>query len=96
MVYNPSQPLVLRGAVVAALSDDAFFELCQANELAHIERTPQREVIIRPLPRFALSELVGNALFQVVSWSRRHGGHTLSWAGYTLPDGAILGQGFRG
>jgi Uma2 family endonuclease len=87
------EAFTLRGAVVASISDDAYFELCQANELLHIERTPKRGLIIRPLPGFATSELVGIALFQVAAWSRHYGGHTLSWAGYTLPDGAVLGPG---
>jgi Uma2 family endonuclease len=87
------EAIILRGTVVAGFSDDEYFALCQANELLHIERTPQRELVIRPLPGFATSELVGIALFQVANWSRRYGGHTLSWAGYTLPDGAVLGPG---
>lgn len=94
MCYPDSEEaIILRGAVVAGFSDDEYFELCQVNELLHIERTPQRELVIRPLPGFATSELVGIALVQVADWSRRHGGRTLSWAGYALPDGAVLGPG---
>lgn len=87
------EALTLRGTVVASISDDEYFELCQANELLHIERAPHHELIIKPLPGFTTSELVGIALFQVAAWSRYYGGHTLSWAGYTLPDGAVLGPG---
>ncbi len=94
MFYPDSEEaLVLRGAVVAGISDDEYFELCQANELLHIERTPQHELVIRPLPGCLVSLQLGSALGQLAAWSRRHGGHSLSWAGYTLPDGAVLGPG---
>jgi Uma2 family endonuclease len=85
------EALTLRGAVLAGLGDDAYFALCQQNELFHIERTPARELVIRPLPGFMTSAQAGSALFQVVSWSRLYGGRTLSWAGYLLADGAVLG-----
>jgi Uma2 family endonuclease len=87
------EALALRGAVVAGFSDDDFFELCQANELLHIERTPRRELVIRPLPGCLVSLQLGSALGQLAAWSCHHGGHPLSWAGYTLPDGAVLGPG---
>jgi len=87
------EAIILRGTVVAGLSDDEYFELCQANELVHIARTPTRELVIRPLPGFLISHQVGSALFQVATRSHGYGGHTLSWAGYSLPDGAVLGPG---
>ncbi len=89
MNYYPDEALVLRGAAVTQLSDDNYFELCQANKLLHIEREPGGELLVRPLPGCAVSQLSAEVLGQLGAWRRAHGGHALSWCGFRLPDGSV-------
>ncbi|WP_375416536.1 Uma2 family endonuclease [uncultured Hymenobacter sp.] len=82
---------VLRGPFVAGFSDDEFFEFCQSNDTARIERTANHEIVIMPPVGGDSSAASGDAYFQVALWSRRHGGRCFeSSAGFRLPDGAIL------
>lgn len=86
-----TEATVLRGPFVAGFSDDEFFEFCQSNDTARIERTADHEIIIMPPVGADSSAASGDAYFQVAAWSREHGGRSFeSSVGYRLPDGAIL------
>ncbi|AWM34747.1 Uma2 family endonuclease [Hymenobacter nivis] len=93
MTYFPdfAEATVLRGALIAGFSDDGFFQFCQENDSARIERTANHEIIIMPPIGGDSSATSGDAYFQLALWSRQHGGRPLeSSIGFRLPDGAIL------
>ena len=83
------ESLTLRGEAIRDLSNDDFFDICQANELLHIEREPGGELLLRPLAGWAVSQLNGAVLHQLTGWRRAHGGHVLGWASFQLPDGSV-------
>ena len=86
-----TEATVLRGPFVAGFSDDEFFEFCQSNDTARIERTADHEIVIMPPVGGESSAASGDTYFQVASWSRRHGGRAFeSSVGFHLADGAIL------
>lgn len=88
---NATEATVLRGALVAGFSDDEFFQFCQENSSARIERTADHEIIIMPPVGGDSSAASGDAYFQLALWSRRHGGRPFaSSVGFRLPDGAVL------
>ena len=87
-----AEATVLRGPFVAGFSDDEFFRFCQENELARIERTANREIIIMPPAGFESSYSSGQAFGSLLIWNRQHRqGRVLeSSVGYALADGAVL------
>jgi len=44
----PDEAAAQRGPFVTGISDDSFFEFCQGNDLARIERTANQEIIVLP------------------------------------------------
>jgi Uma2 family endonuclease len=91
MVYDPSQPLVLRG-LVTEFSDDEFFEFCQANSDLRLERNANGEIVIMPPGGFVSSAQSLEVQFQLTAWNKRHKlGHVAeSSAGYLVPDKSTL------
>ncbi|AMJ64605.1 Uma2 family endonuclease [Hymenobacter sp. PAMC 26628] len=86
-----AEATVLRGALIAGFSDDDFFQFCQENDSARIERTADHEIIIMPPVGGDSSAASGDAYFQLALWSRHNGGRPFeSSVGFRLPDGAIL------
>ena len=78
-------------AAFGHLSDDEFFNFCQANELLRIERDAhQRIIIMAPTGSFS-GNRNANLLANFVIWNRTyHLGYVFdSSAGFTLPNGAI-------
>ena len=82
---------VLHGAALTRLSDDDFFELCQANPALNFERNAHQEIIIMPPAGSESSESCSELNYQLVHWNRqRRLGHTYeSSAGFKLPDGSV-------
>ena len=91
MVYNPSQPLVLRGPVTE-FSDDEFFDFCQANSDLRLERNPNGEIVIMTPAGFVSSAQSLEVQFQLAAWNKRHklGRVAESSAGYIVPDKSTL------
>ncbi len=88
----PDEATVLRGPFVTGLSDDEFFQFCQGNDLARIERMASREVLVMPPAGAEMSVLYGTLGFALLMWQRQHlkGRAVGSSVGYLLPDGAVL------
>lgn len=91
MVYDPSQPLVLRG-LVTEFSDDEFFEFCQANRDLHLERNARGEIVIMIPAGFVSSAQSGEVFAQLRNWNKKHklGRVADSSAAYILPDKSTL------
>ena len=91
MVYNPSQPLVLRG-LVTEFSDDEFFEFCQANSDLRLERNASGEIVIMTLAGFVSSAQSLEVQFQLTAWNKlqKLGRVAESSAGYLVPDKSTL------
>lgn len=92
MVYNPPEPLILHGAVVANFTDEDFFDFCQANPDLRIERNAQGEIIIMTPAGFVSSAQSGEVFRQLGNWNKQYklGQVADSSAGYILSDGATL------
>lgn len=90
-VYEFPELPVLHGAALTRLSDDEFFELCQANPGLCFERNPNQEIIIIPPAGSESSESSGESYGQVWLWNRRTKlGHVYeSSAGFKLPDASV-------
>ncbi|AMR28587.1 hypothetical protein A0257_16780 [Hymenobacter psoromatis] len=82
---------VLHGPVLAGLSDDEFFELCQANPRLNFERNAHQEIIIMPPAGSESSESCSETNYQLVHWNRQlRAGHVYeSSAGFKLPDTSV-------
>ncbi|MGI4862354.1 MAG: Uma2 family endonuclease [Janthinobacterium lividum] len=91
MVYNPSQPLVLRG-LVTEFSDDEFFEFCQANSDLRLERNANGEIVIITPAGFISSAQSGEVFAQLRNWNKKYklGRAADSSAGYNVPDKSTL------
>lgn len=91
MVYNPSQPLVLRG-LVTEFSDDEFFEFCQANSDLRLERNASGEIVIMTPAGFVSSAQSLEVCGQLRNWNKQYklGRAADSSAGYIVPDKSTL------
>lgn len=90
VVEFPELP-VLHGAALTSLSDDEFFELCQANPALCFERNANQEVIIMPPAGSESSESCSETTGQLWLWNRQTKlGHTYeSSVGFKLPDNSV-------
>jgi len=91
MVYDPSQPLVLRG-LVTEFSDDEFFEFCQANDDLRLERSANGEIVIMTPAGFFSSAHSAEVVSQLRNWNKKYklGRVADSSAGYNMPDKSML------
>jgi Uma2 family endonuclease len=82
---------VLHSPALARLSDDEFFELCQANPALNFERNAHHEIIIMPPAGSESSESSLESQGQLWLWNRQTKlGHVYeSSAGFTLPDSSV-------
>ena len=82
---------VLHGAALTRLSDDEFFELCQANPRLCFERNSNQEIIIMPPAGSESSESSMESQGQLWLWNRQTKlGHVYeSSAGFKLPDSSV-------
>ena len=82
---------VLHGAALTRLSNDEFFELCQANPALRFERNANQEIIIMPPAGSESSESSLETQGQLWWWNRQTRlGHVYeSSAGFRLPDTSV-------
>jgi Uma2 family endonuclease len=82
---------VLHGALMTRLSDDEFFELCQANPSLDFERNAQQEIIVIPPAGSESSESSLETQGQLWLWNRQSRlGHVYeSSASFKLPDSSV-------
>lgn len=90
-VYEFPELPVLHGTALTRLSEDEFFELCQANPALNFERNAHQEIIIMPPAGSESSESSGESYGQVWLWNRQTKlGHVYeSSAGFKLPDSSV-------
>lgn len=83
--------VVLHGPILARLTDEEFFDLCQHNPLLRLERNADHEIIAMPPAGSESSLKCGEVFFQLTLWNRQHQlGYVFeSSAGFTLPDGSV-------
>ncbi|MBC8081780.1 MAG: Uma2 family endonuclease [Hymenobacter sp.] len=83
--------VVLHGPVLARLTDEEFFDLCQHNPLLRLERNADHEIIFMPPAGTESSLKCGEVFFQLTLWNRQTQlGYVFeSSAGFTLPDGSV-------
>jgi Uma2 family endonuclease len=89
---TPWGQIALRFDTPGGLDDEAFWELCQANEELCLERTADGGVIVMA-PAGNRSDERGGELFgHLWTWNRRQGRGRCnsSSAGFTFPSGAVL------
>ncbi|MGI4743579.1 MAG: Uma2 family endonuclease [Janthinobacterium lividum] len=87
----PQEMRTLRGATVNRLTDDEFFEICQASPGFRLERTAQHDIMFRSPAGSDSSESSGESYGQLWLWNRRTKlGHVYeSSAGFKLPDSSV-------
>lgn len=90
-IYEFPELPVLHGALMTRLSDDEFFELCQANPSLDFERNAQQEIIVMPPAGSESSEYCSEANYQLQHWNRpKRLGHVYeSSSGFKLPDSSV-------
>ncbi|WP_310395553.1 Uma2 family endonuclease [Hymenobacter sp.] len=83
--------IVLHGPILARLTDEEFFDLCQHNPTLRLERNADHEIIFMPPAGAESSRKCGEVLFQLTLWNRQHQtGYVFeSSAGFTLPDDSV-------
>lgn len=74
------------------MTDDQFFDFCQANRDVRIERNSQREIIVMPLTGWETSDKNAEIIMQLRIWAKKdgRGKSTDSSGGYVLPNGAVM------
>ncbi len=86
------QPLLLHfPAEIAALSDEYFFEFCQANRDLKIERTAHYDLLIMAPTGSETDERNFDLIGQLWAWARQDGTGVGfgSSGGFRLPNGAV-------
>ncbi len=84
-------PLTVRFPAVVRMTDEQFYEFCQANQDLRIERSAAGEVIIMP-PTFSdTGNRNSKITAQLEVWAEQDGTGEVfdSSAGFTLPNGAM-------
>jgi Uma2 family endonuclease len=90
LIQSESVPLAVNVPSLEQMTDEQFYEFCQANRDLRIERTANREVIVMP-PAFADT---GNRNLKIAvqlgNWAEKDATGEVfdSSAGFTLPNGA--------
>lgn len=74
------------------MTDDQFFDFCQANRDVRIERNSQREIIVMPPTGWETGNTNAEISAQLRIWSKQngHGKSADSSTGYVLPNGAVM------
>ena len=86
-----AQPLRLHTGPSISLTDDQFFDFCQANRDLKIERTASGDIVIMSPTGWKTGERNLDIAAQLHSWAKRdgRGRATDSSAGFLLPNGAV-------
>lgn len=87
----PLELRTLRGPLVARLTDDEFFQLCQDNPTFNLERNAQHDLTFRSPASTSSGRTSGECYGQLWLWNRQQqlGESFDSSTGFTLPNGAI-------
>jgi Uma2 family endonuclease len=90
-IVYPTAPAKQKIKISPFMSDDEFFDFCQANKSKRIERTKNREIIIMEPVGGESGYVEGESLGQLHSWNRsyRKGLVFSPSTGFTLPSGAV-------
>lgn len=74
------------------MTDDQFFDFCQANRDVRIERNSQGEIIVMPPTGWDTSNKNAEIIMQLRIWAKKdgRGKSTDSSGGYVLPNGAVM------
>lgn len=83
---------VLQFSPFIEMSDEQFFEFCQANRDLRIERNSEGEIIIMPPTGWETGNRNAEITIQLGIWAKQDGrGRSAdSSAGYKMPSGAIM------
>ena len=90
-IYFPSSTSKVTVIHTPEMTDDEFFDFCQANKPNRIERTKNREIIIMEPVGGESGYYENNVSYHLTSWNvKRKVGLVFSPStGFTLPSGAI-------
>lgn len=74
------------------MTDEQFFDFCQANRDVRIERNSQGEIIIMPPTGWETGNINAEITVQLGNWANTdgRGKNADSSAGYKMPNGAIM------
>jgi len=88
---DTNNAVVLRGSLLAHLSEEEFFDFCQQNPDLRLERTANHEIIAMPPAGAESSRKSGEVYAQLWLWNRQHQLDYVfeSSAGFVLPDGSV-------
>ncbi len=83
---------VLQFSPFVEMTDEQFFEFCQANRDVRIEKNAEGEIIIMPPTGWETGDKNAEITMQLRQWTKRDGGGKSadSSAGYKMPNGAIM------
>jgi Uma2 family endonuclease len=83
--------IILKGEQVL-MTDEEFFDFCQANAEVNIERNAQREIIIMSPTGSRTGAISLKISTQLEIWNEQSGSGIVfdSTTGFTLPDGSVL------
>ncbi|MEK6482540.1 Uma2 family endonuclease [Catalinimonas sp. 4WD22] len=83
--------IVLKGKEMQ-MSDDEFFNFCQANPDLNIERNAKREIIIMSPTNSSTGSVNVKIAYQLEAWNEKHGSGISfdSSTGFTLPDQSVM------
>ena len=86
------EPLVLHLPTSLALTDDQFFELCQANQEMRLERTAEGDILFMAPAGGEAGSQSSELNHELRAWAKRDGSGVAfdSSTGFVLPNGAIL------
>jgi Uma2 family endonuclease len=92
IVYMPrTRPTIIKLHPATPMSDQQFFEFCQANADYRFERTAHGEIVILSPTGSESGNRNANLTVQVGIWAERDGKGLIfdSSTGFTLPNGAV-------
>lgn len=83
---------VLQFSPFIKMTDEQFFDFCQANREVRIERNSQGEIIVMPPTGWETGNKNAEIIIQLGSWAKQDGrGKSAdSSAGFVLPNGAVM------
>lgn len=83
--------LPLKGTLSDSMSEKEFYDFCQENELFHLERDENKQIIIMPPTNATTGIKNGDILLELGIWNRSKnlGVCFDSSTGFTLPDGSV-------
>ena len=85
-------PIVLNTADVIRLTDDDLLRLCEVNEVLHIERDREGNLVLAWISGASTSVRNATLVAELEQWNRETGlGEAFLNGGFVLPDGSMRG-----